>query len=99
MSFLKSVRDRFVAAISRGGPEPEGNPDDVVEAGRVGFSQGPMVVDRLGELGIKANVVESTTVRQLPGHSRVMVLRRDQARAAEFIDRYSREFPAQDSGR
>ena len=93
MSILKSLRDRFIGAISTG--EVEVDPDEVVEAGSVGTKQGPMVVAQLDEIGIRATTLDHRLGgNEMGARTKVMVLRRDDERAAAFIDEFTREYPS-----
>jgi hypothetical protein len=93
MSILKSLRDRFVRAISKG--EVELDPDEVVQAGSVGSTQGPIVVAKLDELGIRATTLDHRVGGDAMGaRTKVMVLRRDHERAAAFIAEFTREYPS-----
>ncbi len=93
MSILKSFRDWFVRAISKG--EVDLDPDEVVEAGSVGTTQGPIVVARLDELGIRATTLDHRVGgNMMDARTKVMVLRRDYERAAAFINEFTREYPS-----
>lgn len=93
MSILKSLRDRLVRAISKG--EVDLDPDEVVEAGSVGTTQGPTVVAQLDEMGIRATTLDHRVGGNLmAARTKVMVLRRDYERAAAFIDEFTREYPS-----
>ena len=95
MSILKSLRDRFVAAISKGEVEPD--PDEVVQAGSVGTTQGPIVVAKLDELGIRATTLDHRVGGEgMNARTKVMVVRRDYDRAAAFISEFVREYPSRD---
>ena len=93
MSILKSLRDRVFGAISKG--EVDLDPDEVVEAGSVGTTQGPIVVAQLDEIGIRATTLDHRVGGNAMGaRTKVMVLRRDYERAAAFIDEFTREYPS-----
>jgi hypothetical protein len=93
MSFLTSLRDRLLRAMSKG--EVDVDPDEVVEAGTVGTTQGPIVVTRLDELGIRATTLDHRVGGDAMGaRTKVMVLRRDYERAAAFISDFNREYPS-----
>jgi hypothetical protein len=93
MPILKSLRDRFVGAISKG--EVELDPNEVVQAGSVGTTQGPIVVGKLDELGIRATTLDHRVGGDAMGaRTKVMVVRRDYERAAAFIAEFTREYPS-----
>lgn len=93
MSILKSLRDRFAGAISKGAVEVD--PDEVVHAGSVGTTQGPIVVAKLDEIGIRATTLDHRVGGDAMGaRTKVMVQRRDYERASAFIDEFTREYPS-----
>jgi hypothetical protein len=94
MSILKSLRDRLFGGTST---SEESDPDEVVEAGSVGYAQGPMVVSRLGDIGIRATTLDQRRggIAMVP-RSKVVVLGRDRDRASQLIDEFVRENPSRD---
>lgn len=92
MSIFKALRDR-IAGGSKG--ELEDDPDEVVQAGSVGTTQGPTVLARLDEMGIRATALDHRIGGDAMGaRTKVMVLRRDYERAAAFIEEFTREYPS-----
>ena len=93
MSILKSLRDKFLGAISKG--DVEIDPDEVVQAGSVGSTQGPIVVAKLDEIGIRATMLDHRVGGNAMGaRTKIMVQRRDHERAAAFIAEFTREYPS-----
>ena len=96
MSILKSLRDKFLGAISKG--EVEVDPDEVVEAGSVGTTQGPIVVTQLDEIGIRATTLDHRVGGDaMNARTKIMVQRRDYERAAAFINEFTREYPSRNN--
>jgi hypothetical protein len=93
MPTLRSLRDKLLGAISKG--EVVFDPDEVVEAGSVGTTQGPIVVARLDEIGIRATTLDHRVGGDaMNARTKIMVQRRDYQRAAAFIAEFTREYPS-----
>lgn len=70
-----------------GGPQPEGDPGAMVEAGVVPLAAGPMEVERLRDAGIEAVGIESIDpVTEVRSHMRVMVRQADLPVARRVLD-------------
>ena len=96
MSILKSLRDKFLGAISKG--EVEVDPDEVIEAGSVGTTQGPIVVTQLDEIGIRATTLDHRVGGDaMNARTKIMVQRRDYERAAALINEFTREYPSRNN--
>ena len=85
------LRDKILGWLDQGDARPEGDPDAPVEIANEPLIDGPRLIAMLGDAGIEAHAIEATT-DALHGSARVrvriLVRRRDAARAIEVIEAY-----------